>query len=769
MDLKLFEHNQKAYESAIFLMEETGKAAIIHPTGTGKSLIAFQLAADNVTKQIVWLAPSEYIFRTQLENVIKILRGQNICHFYQHTESLEFFLFQQNEESVVETDSQHLQQKLTKTNLESLQNKNEKQIDLFLLESIFSNIHFLTYAKLMHHEDWIEVLKPDYIVLDEFHRCGAAEWGKSVSKLLEYYPNAKLLGLSATNIRYLDNQRDMAQEIFEGNIASEMSLGEAIARHILPTPKYVLSMYAYEEELKYWKKRVSSIKSDVRKKENEKILEQLRRALEQSEGIEHIFARHMRKKDGKYLVFCADKAHMEEMLSVSKEWFFLVDKQPHIYIVTYDNPMTSQEFTSFKKDTSNHLKLLFCIDMLNEGVHVDGVDGVILLRPTVSPILYFQQIGRTLSTKVVNRVSNFLGKDEIIKQDYLELEEPEAPVIFDIVNNFEALYSIDSLQSEIKETFTFQHYGEQEKRKFQNSFRIYDEIRECRELFTQLKRNLSATWEQYYLLAKQYYEQHKNLSIPKSYVTETGLTLGTWLMTQRRIRVGKVVGHLSKEQILRLDEIGMEWENGQTRSWNRGYTALKQYVETYGNADVKADYVTEEGYALGKWISNLRSKWNRGEVEKFKYNQDSMEEIKVLQEESIKKEENTKKKNPKKVVSEISYTLPKNCITYEQVQMLNELGMIWDKNAYQWNRNFYEAKKYFENNGNLNVPHDFITTDGIRLGTWINNQKNIYAGKKRGAAPLTQTQVECLESIGIVWRKTYQNLYENIQEENKKR
>lgn len=70
---------------------------------------------------------------------------------------------------------------------------------------------------------------------------------------------------------------------------------------------------------------------------------------------------------------------------------------PHVYAVYYDNPETSREFADFMADTCDHLKLLFCIDMLNEGVHVDDIDGVILLRPTISPILYLQQIGRGLS------------------------------------------------------------------------------------------------------------------------------------------------------------------------------------------------------------------------------------------------------------------------------------------------------------------------------------------------------------------------------------
>ena len=624
MGLKLFPHNRHAYESAMYLMETEGKAAIIHPTGTGKSFIAFQVAIEHPNQNVLWLAPSEYIYHTQLEN----LRNEDF-------ESWE------------------------KTR----------------------NIQFLTYSKLMVNEHLIEKFQPHYIILDEFHRCGALEWGKSVRKLLQANPNAKLLGLSATNIRYLDGQRDMATELFDGVIASEMTLGEAIAREILPAPTYVISMYSYQEELKRLQKRVDNAKNPAMQKENKKLLEDLRRALEHAEGLDTIFARHMPKHGGKYIVFCSDKEHMEEMISHVGEWFHLVDKHPHIYTVTYDNPETNKIFAQFKQDNSEHLRLLFCIDMLNEGIHVDNIDGVILLRPTVSPIIYLQQIGRSLSA----------GRKD------------KNPIIFDIVNNFDSLYTIDSLQKEVEDAFFLLPPTYEYKERFKEQFRIFDEIRDCRELFAQLTRNLTASWEFYYIAAMEYYKKNGHLRVPKAYVTDTGLTLGMWLQTQRRVNAGKIIGNLSKEQKLRLDAIGMEWENGSARSWNRGMEALQQYKEKFGNVDVNARYVTEEGYALGKWVSNLRSKQKRGEL------------------------------------------------TIEQKREAENIGIVWDRHSSKWETNYLTAEKYFKEHGNLKVPHGYVSENGISLGIWVANQRNIFRGNKKGAAPLDKTQVEKLNAIGMVW------------------
>lgn len=624
MSLHLFPHNKNAYEAALHLMEEEGKAAIIHPTGTGKSFIAFQLAVEHPMKRVLWLAPSEYIYLTQVENLKKI---------------------------------EHI------------------------AEEQLSNIQFLTYSKLMMNEHLIESLKPDYIILDEFHRCGATEWGKSVEKLLIAYPNARILGLSATNIRYLDGQRDMAAELFEGNVASEMTLGEAIAKGILPAPTYVISMYSYQEELKKLQARIANSRNQALQKENEKLLEELRRALEQAEGLDETFAKHMPKAGGKYIVFCSSKEHMEEMVQKAKTWFRKVDTEPHMYAVYYDNPETSTAFAQFKEDESQHLRLLFCIDMLNEGVHVEDIDGVILLRPTVSPIIYLQQIGRSLAA----------GKKK-------------QPLIFDIVNNFDSLYTIDSLQKDVEDAFALFSGTRNEREHFCDSFRIIDKIQDCRELFAQLNRNLSASWDFYYLTAMEYYKEKGHLRVPKSYVAQNGLNLGMWLQTQRRVRSGKVIGNLSEEQIARLDVLGIEWEAGSTRSWNRGCEALKTYIETYGDADVNAKYVTDDDYQLGKWVSNLRSKYKRNEL------------------------------------------------SQEQIQTLENMGMIWDKHSRKWEINFKAAEEYFIYHGNLRVPHNYRTPNGISLGVWIANQRNIYFGKKEGAAPLSQYQIERLNAIEMVWK-----------------
>ena len=225
------------------------------------------------------------------------------------------------------------------------------------------------------------------------------------------------------------------------------------------------------------------------------------------------------------------------------EWFGAIDETPHIYKAYSEDPETSRAFTAFKADESEHLKLLFCIDMLNEGVHVEGVSGVILLRPTVSPIIYKQQIGRALSA----------GRKK-------------QTAIFDVVMNIENLYGIGTIEEEMRTAVSDYRARGLGDRIVNERFEVTDEIGDCRALFSKLDATLGASWEKMYGLAKGYYEAHGDLEVPLHYKTEEGYSLGSWLFTQRKVRAGEEYGVLSQEQIRRLDEIGMIWSG--TAIWH---------------------------------------------------------------------------------------------------------------------------------------------------------------------------------------------------------
>ncbi len=618
MGILLYSHNEQAYRAALSMLAETGKAAIVHPTGTGKSFIGFKLCEDNPDKTVLWLSPSEYIFKTQLEN-LKAAGGD------------------------------------------------EPQ-----------NIRFLTYAKLMNmSEEEIKEIDPALTVWDEYHRAGASQWQLGVQRFLKLFPDVPVLGLTATAIRYLDDQRDMSEELFDGNVASEMTLGEAIVRGILNPPKYVLSVFSYQKDLEKYERRVKTAKSKATRDAAERYLEALRRALDKADGLDVIFDKHMTDRTGKYIVFCANKEHMDEMIEKSREWFAKVDKKPHIYSVYTVEPGADKVFEDFKADSdSTHLRLLYCIDALNEGIHVENVSGVILLRPTISPIIYKQQIGRALSASKKNDA-----------------------VIFDVVMNIENLYSIDSVEEEMRVAMTYYRSWGESSFIVNEKFKVIDELRDCRELFEKLNDTLTASWDTMYAYAKGYYEQHGNLEVPQHYKTADGYSLGTWLGTQRQIRNGTINGVLNNDRIAKLDAIGMRWESYRDTIWEKNYAAAKKYYEENGNLLVPAAMP-----GLGTWITNLR--------------------------------------NYRKSAIRNAY------LTKERIAKLDAIGMVWTVPDYLWERNFAAAMEYHREHGSLNVPGAYVAPNGVRLGTWLHNQRS---ARRKGCCTLTASQIAALDELGMVW------------------
>ena len=698
--IKLYSHNQKAYDLAVTMLEDTKKAAIVHPTGTGKSFIAFKLCEDHPDKTICWLSPSEYIFSTQLENLYQATNG-----YKPH------------------------------------------------------NIVFFTYAKLMGmSKEEIQAIHPDYIVLDEYHRAGATYWQKGVEQLLFTYADVPVLGLSATNIRYLDSQRDMAQELFDGNLASQMSLGEAIVRGILNPPKYVLSMYYYQNTLEKYERRVKKTKSKVARDNAEKCLEELRRTLEKAEGLDVIFKKHMTDPHGKYIVFCSNKEHMDQMMKHT-EWFSKVDKEPHMYSVYSSDPGADKVFKDFKGDNdNNHLRLLYCIDALNEGIHVDDINGVILLRPTVSPIVYKQQIGRALSaSKKTNAV------------------------IFDIVLNIENIYSIDSIKEEMQvATSYYRSLGEADQI-INEKFKVIDEVRNCRELFEKLNDALTATWDMYYASAKQYYKENGNLEVPARYITEEGYALGSWLNNQKAIRKGTIVGKLTEDQIQKLDSIGMIWDS-LDYFWEQNFRLAKEYYLAHGNLDIPTNFKSKDGKHLGNWILRQRQLYKSNSLtdEQIKkldsIGMDWMDRVDRVWENGFIEAKNYSEEYgnlsvPKNYRSNTDFPLgiwiqrqrslyKNNKISEDRFKRLTDVGMNW--NPDNWESRFNLVKQYYEEHGNINISQKEVI-QGIWLGKWIVSQK-----KAMQEGKLTSEQIEMLKTLPMEEVGRKDNRWWSMYEEAKK-
>lgn len=416
MGIELYKHNKEPYEKIEKMFEQENKVAIVHATGTGKSFISLKWLYENRNKKCLFLAPT-YEIIDQLEQHIKS-QGLSVSDF---------------------------------PNLKC---------------AIYPN-----FARLSTDE--INNLHFNNIVLDEFHRCGAHEWGRSINTLLDNNPNAKILGTTATPIRYLDDNRNMAEELFHGNIASEISLTDAISSGILPMPTYISAVYSFKEDIDRIQAKINRFENPEYKKVFQKKLDEARRMLENAKGLPEIFEKHIPNKSGKYIVFCRDYEHMQKMITESKQWFSKVNPNVDIYSVYSEQGRDNnkQNVSSFENSTNDHIKLLFSIEMLNEGVHVEDVDGVIMLRPTISPIIYLQQLGRALS----------VGHNA-------------HPIVFDIVNNINCHKSIYEVYEEVKKKVLSNHNGNIQNDNDDvdlDEFKIIDELKQFNDFLDMLDSSLS--------------------------------------------------------------------------------------------------------------------------------------------------------------------------------------------------------------------------------------------------------------------------------------
>lgn len=414
----LYPHNQFAYNKLNFSLQTNQKACVVQPTGTGKSYITAKFLEDNPDKSFLLLTSSNYIIE-QFNTTFK---------------------------------------------------------------NSFDNYTYIAYPSLLSNDfKTIKSKSYDYIVLDEFHRVGAEYWGSKVNELIKT-KKTKIIGLTATHIRYLEEERNMIEELFDGNIVHHLTLMECFDRGILPRPKYISTIYNIDKEVNSIINKIDNSNNNDKERLKKRIIE-YKANWEYSNGVSQILKKHI-STERNFLLFCKDIEHLKQMIPIVKDWFKIFNQKINVFKVYSAFSDSSKELNDFKKITQRNLpefNLLFSVQQLNEGLHVPKVEGVIFLRPTESHIIYYQQLGRALETK---------GKQ---------------PIVFDMVNNFKkSKVHSDFKKSKYIPVFT-KHSLKKEYDEFIFSFDVQDEILDLKTYFGQVKNELiKDVWdERFNLLVKE--------------------------------------------------------------------------------------------------------------------------------------------------------------------------------------------------------------------------------------------------------------------------
>ena len=148
----------------------------------------------------------------------------------------------------------------------------------------------------------------------------------------------------------------------------------------------------------------------------------------------------------------------------------------------------------------------------------------------------------------------------------------------------------------------------------------------------------------------------------------------------------------------------MIWD-ARDQSWNNALAELQTYFNEHGNLDIKARYETPDGFKLGRWVCNLRTKVRTKGLDQ--------------------------------------------ALTPEQQQQLAELGMIWDRNSEKWEDYFEAAENYYKTHGNLDVMTKYVTENGLPLGRWLSEISHQVCGENQDQISLSEEQLKRLRSIGF--------------------
>lgn len=511
----LFPHNKMAYENILKMWKRKNRVCAIQATGTGKSFLILKAMSDFSVKKKLILAPSTYILDQLRKN------GGWV-----------------SEETTV----------------------------------------YMSYQKLNNlSRSEMKELSPSLIVLDEFHRLGAKKWGEAVHQLLKIHSKSKVLGTSATPIRYLDGSRNMAKELFQGNEASNLSLSDAIIRGILPMPRYVCALYTIDEEMQGIENKIDYYQEkDQLKKKWKKKIERFKADWEHSNGISSVLKKHI-GNERKFIVFCKDKEHLEQMEWLVESWFKKAKIASRIdrYRMMSKEKANQEQLDAFMNNQStDSVKLLFSIDMLNEGLHIDSVDGVILLRPTESPIVFYQQIGRAI-----------------------QANKKERPLIFDFVNNFSSIRANDFMKDmqESKKSY-------REKRKSLGletediHFTISDETKEILEFEKEIRKRIENPWEWKYEELADYAEQNGNACLRAMDRTRYQ-ELYQWCLQQRK---RKEAGLLQPDEEQRLKKVGFLLTDEKTSHSESAEMVQESYIEPLHKSE---SFTYKLKHLLGKMLT----------------------------------------------------------------------------------------------------------------------------------------------------------------------
>lgn len=688
MSMTLNPVNEAAFQKAVQSLETLNRAAVFHPTGTGKSCIAWKVVEAHPQTTFFWLvAGAQRLALRQAE--------------------------------------------LTRYNGGILP----------------GNVRFCDCEKLAAAtpEQWVRLgeQKPGCIVLDCYHELSAVCWAQSVQKLLRMYPQAKVLGLGVPNGAPVCAA---AQELFADCIVSHMTVAEAMAAGTMPVPSaYAALLWPQEEELATLRARIKNLcmpKGDTSLRVQ---YEELSWSLRQVENLTVLLPHLLSDTSGHYLVLFESAAYQEKLGTELEKLLRTVDPAVRFYAADHACFADSAAVETFLSDTAPGPKVLLCVNAPGVQQPLEGLAGVILVRQSSLMSTFKQMLCRALVAAGSRSVP-----------------------VFDLVAQFEGLGNGRTLQRDCTEAMTkagSKTPGFRQERPMQQTYRLYGKLR----------REMEARWEVLCQAAADAAAKEGTLELPRSYTIHSGVPVGKWLELQRQVQAGQRPGRLTAEQAAKLEKLGIRWNHRLEAAWEKGFASAQKYRTEHGDLLVPVRYRDKNDFALGEWIVYNRQRYLGGNLTQNRI--ERLEAIGMVWSTSNDLWEQNYAAATQYYLEHgdlevpIKYETPSGFglgvwlgaqraahkageLPQEQVERLDALGMDWtNRNDRKWMSLYDVAAAYYHEHGNLNVPSEYVTPDGVLLGKWVARQRYAYLNPDRSSARVTPERKALLDKLGMVWEK----------------
>lgn len=688
MSMTLNPVNEAAFQKAVQSLETLNRAAVFHPTGTGKSCIAWKVVEAHPQTTFFWLvAGAQRLALRQAE--------------------------------------------LTRYNGGTLP----------------GNVRFCDCEKLAAAtpEQWVRLgeQKPGCIVLDCYHELSAVCWAQSVQKLLRMCPQAKVLGLGVPNGAPVCAA---AQELFADCIVSHMTVAEAMAAGTMPVPSaYAALLWPQEEELATLRARIKNLcmpKGDTSLRVQ---YEELSWSLRQVENLTVLLPRLLSDTSGHYLVLFESAAYQEKLGTELEQLLRTVDSAVRFYAADHACFADSAAVETFLSDTAPGPKVLLCVNAPGVQQPLEGLAGVILVRQSSLMSTFKQMLCRALVAAGSRSVP-----------------------VFDLVAQFEGLGNGRTLQRDCTEAMTragSKTPGFRQERPMQQTYRLYGKLR----------REMEARWEMLCQAAADAAVKEGTLELPRSYTIHSGVPVGKWLELQRQVQAGQRPGRLTAEQAAKLEKLGIRWNHRLEAAWEKGFASAQKYRTEHGDLLVPVRYRDKNDFALGEWIVYNRQRYLGGNLTQNRI--ERLEAIGMVWSTSNDLWEQNYAAATQYYLKHgdlevpIKYETPSGFglgvwlgaqraahkageLPQEQVERLDALGMDWtNRNDRKWMSLYDVAAAYYHEHGNLNVPSEYVTPDGVLLGKWVARQRYAYLNPDRSSARVTPERKALLDKLGMVWEK----------------